>query len=188
MAWQLVREVLNSTRVRLTRSEFAVLVVIAEECRDVDTRTCSLERELIAARSKMSTDGVRRALRGLRNKGLDPRVPIPGMYGSDGEPVYAFPGRPCTYRLPALVDEPDKADPEADPEGGQNDPPKGGKNRPPRRPRKGGQKEPPTRAEVGAARAAAVAACDDCDEWGYLLGPDGSTVGPPVVNHHPRGT
>ncbi len=173
MAWQLSHEVTHATRVRLTGAEFKVLAVIAEECRDPETRTCTLDRAVIAKRAHLSLDGVRRAVRSLAAKGYDPRVPIPGMYDScvPPRPVYAFPGRPCTYRLPVLVDEPIEP-PKPTRKGGGRRPPKGGGKTPP----------PPTRAEVGAARAAVVADCTVCDEFGYVPSPSGKGI----VNHHPR--
>ncbi len=181
MAWQLVREVTHATGVKLTGAEFKVLVVIAEECRDVNTRTVAIERDVIAARARVSADTVKRALRSLRTKGLDPRVPVPGVKDSAGQPVYAWPGRPCTYRLPHLGPEPaedDKGGDPAPPKGGHGAPPKGGQPAPPRTGRGAGRE--PSRAEVGRARAAAVADCAVCDEFGYVTR-DGR-----AINHHPR--
>lgn len=181
MAWQLVNEVTRRTGVKLTPSEWAVLVVIAEECRDPKTRTCALDRGEMATRTGRTADTVKRALQGLAKKGLETRVPVPGVKDSKGQPVYAWPGRPCTYKLPQLgpdpADEPAPA-PEQPPKGGQTAPPKGGANRPPSGRRGAGRA--PTRAEVGRARAAAVAACPECDEWGYL------TAEGRAINHHPR--
>lgn len=189
VAYELVNEVLNAAMVnrdgqplRLTGAEHMVLVVIAEECRNLATRTCQLDRVTMARRAKVTPDTVRNALRGLARKGLDPRVAIPGLYGSDDRPVYAYPGRPTTYRLPVLVDEPDKPDddedaPGDDGKGGQSAPPKGGRSDPPGR-RKGGRSDPPS----GRSRLdrEAIDACRYCDHVAQVLGIDGTPTVPAV--------
>lgn len=188
MAWQLFHEVLHATGVQLTPSEHLVLLVIAEECHSHVTRTCQLHRAELAARAKITPDTVKTALQSLARKKLDPRVPIPDAFGSDGRPVYAYPGRPTTFRLPHLVDEPEHTphgDPPAGDQDGDQDGKGGGSAPPPQRPprpRKGGRSAPPP----GRLDRAAIDACRYCDHNAQVLGIDGLVAEPPIrCNRHP---
>lgn len=102
MAWQLTEEVYAHAPAGLTLSERAVLLVIAEEAR-ADTRGCPLARAELVRRAGLSVDGVRAALRRLRDRGLEVRVPLEGRVDRVGNPVFAVPGLVSRYRLPVFA-------------------------------------------------------------------------------------
>jgi hypothetical protein len=103
MAWQLVQEVLRSRPGTFTLAERAVLIALAEDARSATKRTTSMTRAELMKAADLSESGVRGALRRLRDRNLDPRVPMEGRKDRHGNPVYAVPGHAVTYKLPDLT-------------------------------------------------------------------------------------
>ena len=99
MGVKLITEVLDHAPDDITSAELVVLLVLAENGRD-STREAFPGMDVLTRRSRLSPDGVRKALQRLAKRGLEVRVAI----GEDrlGRPVYSFPGRQTTYRLPAF--------------------------------------------------------------------------------------
>lgn len=104
MAWQLTIDVRDNAP-RLSLGERAVLLAIAEQVRmgDVHTRrTPPLSNSDLAKFSGLTASGLRAALRRLRDRGLEVRVPLDGRVGKDGRPMFAVPGVLGTYELPVF--------------------------------------------------------------------------------------
>jgi hypothetical protein len=102
MAYELVAEVLDHAPCELTPTERLVLVVIAEYVLSDDykrgIRRTSRPAADISRRAGLKKEGVKDALQRLAKRGLDVRVPI--STGKDDRPVYAVPGKSCTYEVP----------------------------------------------------------------------------------------
>jgi hypothetical protein len=101
MAWQLTEDVRDNAP-RMSLGERAVLLAIAEQARVETRRTPPLGSEQLAEYAGLSKDGLRSALRRLRNRGLEVRMPLPGRVGKDGRPMFAVPGVRTTYVLPTF--------------------------------------------------------------------------------------
>lgn len=129
MGLNLILDVLDHAPEDLTSAELVVLLVLAENGRD-STREAFPGMDVLTRRSRLSPDGVRKALQRLAKRGLEVRVAI----GEDrlGRPVYSFPGRQTTYRLPAF----ERRD-AGTAKGGTDVPPNGGTLVPPK-PKNGG--------------------------------------------------
>lgn len=102
MAYQLVGEVLRFAPPGLPQGERSILIAIAEEAR-VGSRTAVFDRAELAQRTGLTAAGLRAALRRLRDRGVDVRVPLPGRTARDGRPVYAVAGTCTTYQLPPMA-------------------------------------------------------------------------------------
>ncbi|AEA27882.1 hypothetical protein Psed_5755 [Pseudonocardia dioxanivorans CB1190] len=101
MAWQLTAEI-HAHAPRMSLGERAVLLAIAEQARVETRRTPPLGRDELAERAGLSIHGLRSAIRRLRDRGLEVRVPLPGRTSSDGRPMFAVPGVRTTYILPTF--------------------------------------------------------------------------------------
>ena len=102
MAWQLTDEVARLCPRGLPLGERKVLDAIAAAARTV-TRTCDLDRPELARLAGLSDSGLRAAVRRLRDRGVELRVPIPGRVGRDGRPLYAVPGFRTRWHLPPMA-------------------------------------------------------------------------------------
>lgn len=110
---RLVVEVLDHAPPDLTPSMCLVLVVLAELADD-KTRRVRFPRgerpmDVLTRRTRLAEAGVRKAIRMLRERGIEVRVPI--GTGRHGQPVFAAPGRAVDYRLPHLGPESKPAGP-----------------------------------------------------------------------------
>jgi hypothetical protein len=94
----LVKEVLTCVPDDLGPSERMVLVVIAENARDATRESWALTRADLGRRAGLQPEALRKAIQRLAKSGLEVRVPL--KVGKNGQPVYAFEGRQCTYRIP----------------------------------------------------------------------------------------
>lgn len=118
MGVKLMVEVLDSAPVDLTPAQRLVLVVIAERAYD-DTREAwpggsdKWGLEVIARRTGLKPDSVRKAIQQMARKGVEVRVPI--KMGADGRPVYAHEGQQTTFRIPRFAN---RADHDSPSEGG----------------------------------------------------------------------
>lgn len=97
MGIRLIVEVLDHAPKDLPLGERLVLIVIAEEANDT-TRRGWPPLDVIADRTGLGLRGAESAIRRLRERGYDIRVPL--KVGKDGRPVYAWRGRSVTYTVP----------------------------------------------------------------------------------------
>lgn len=103
MGIKLITEVLDNAPDYLTSGERCVLIVIAEWANDgtrVARQSKSWTIETLACRSGLKMSGLRKAFRGLAQKGFEVRIPV--RYSKTGEPVYAFEGTAMTFRVPTF--------------------------------------------------------------------------------------
>lgn len=77
-----------------------VAYIIAWDADD-ETRTSQISQEDLANQSGLTLHGIKRALRKLAESGFEFRVKL----GEDknGNPVYTYPGRPMTYKIPEVM-------------------------------------------------------------------------------------
>lgn len=113
MGIRLIVEVLDHAPPTLSAAERLLLVVVAENANDT-TREGWPGMDVLCRRVGLKPAGVRKALQRLAGRGLDVRVAL----GKDGrgEPVYSWPGKRTTYRLPRLKGDP-TGSPKGDPAG-----------------------------------------------------------------------
>lgn len=97
MGWKLANNVLDNAPADLSPAERLVADVIAWAVLD-DTGQGGLEEEKLLRRTGLSPQGLASALRRLRDRGFELRVPT-GI-GKDGRPTYAHRGLGRTYRIP----------------------------------------------------------------------------------------
>lgn len=145
MGVRLIVEVLDNAPDDLTQGERLLLVVLAENANDV-TREGWPGMDLIARRTGIQPNSVRKMLHRLSKRGIEVRVPI----GKDknGEPVYAVRGHRTKYHLPAMGRGDDS--PPFDPtKGGLSSPDSSEKGGP--RSLKGGTTVPDQQAKGGPA-------------------------------------
>jgi len=100
MGVKLIVEVLNHAPADATPGEMLLLMVLAESARD-GTRIAYPSMTDLALRTRLTVAGVRKAVRLLAARGLDPRV-VAGTTRA-GRDVYAFRGHQVTYRVPFLA-------------------------------------------------------------------------------------
>lgn len=129
MGIKLMIEVLDSAPADLTPAQRLVLVVIAERAYD-DTReawpggTGKWGLDVLARRTGLKPDSVRKAIQQMARKGVEVRVPI--KTGADGRPVYAHEGQQTTFRIPKFAKRADQDPPSEDGPGSAHSSQEGG--------------------------------------------------------------
>lgn len=99
MAYELVEDVLDHAPEGMSVAERLILVCIAEEARK-GTRMAEIPQARLRKRTGLGEEGLKTAIRRLRDRGYEVRVPF--AKDRHGKPIYAIPGRTCTYLVPAF--------------------------------------------------------------------------------------
>jgi hypothetical protein len=110
MGVALIREVVEFLmhNKEMTPAERCILYAVAERANDRNGRRVAWNTPQwnLGQVCGLTPVGLRRALQRLAERGYDVRVAL--GYDSSGEPVYAHRGKQTTYRLPYLVDLPER--------------------------------------------------------------------------------
>jgi DNA-binding MarR family transcriptional regulator len=99
VCYKLRREIEDLFPAKTTPAERLVALEIAESGRQA-TRISLMPLPLLCARTGLTSDGVRKALQRLSERGLQFR--ISHGQGKDGREVYTKPGTEIEYRVPSL--------------------------------------------------------------------------------------